>query len=206
MRSSRIEFSVQLASFVAIVALTFTPTQSFAQLKGVSAPLQRSIATLSDQVEEQAKPYVLSSRFHLMEGTTSGYLVVQVELGPGNHLYSLNQAGAISPTKIEVVPNDAFYVDGKFNPDRPAEVVENDPVFNQRVEKHKGKVQFFVPVKFNSTDAINNAQPEVVLNGQVCSQDGVCMAIRDKKVTAEFGGFFGRTVEAPGKADKPTLR
>jgi len=141
-----------------------------------------------------------------MEGTTSGYLVVQVQLAAESYMYSLNQAGAINPTKIQVVPSDGFIVDGKFNPDRPAEIIENDPVFNQRVEKHKGKVQFFVPVKFASTEAASKTTPEVILNGQVCSTGGVCLPIRDKRVKAEFGGFFGRSVEAPTAPGTPTLR
>ena len=206
MRRSRIEFSVRLASLTAMVALAFMPTDSFAQLHGVESPLKRSLAGLDDQAAVQSKPYSISSRFHLMEGTTSGYLVVQVKLGTGSYMYSLSQAGAINPTKIEVVPSEAFFIDGKFSPDRPAEVIENDPVFNQRVEKHKGKVQFFVPVKFNSVEAISEAQPEIVLNGQVCSTEGVCLPIRDKRVTAEFGGFFGRSVEVPATADTPALR
>lgn len=206
MRRSRIEFSIRLASLTAMVAVALIPASCFAQLKGVDSPLKRSMAGLADQTSTQTKPYSVTSRFHLMEGTTSGYLVVQVELGPGSYMYSLNQTGAIKPTKIQVVPSDAFFIDGKFNPDRPAEVIENDPVFNQRVEKHKGKVQFFVPVKFNSAEAAGEVQPEIVLNGQVCSIEGVCLPIRDKKVKAEFGGFFGRSVEVPRTAETPTLR
>ncbi len=206
MRRSSIEFSVRLASLATAVVAAFMPVRCSAQLKDVDSPLKRSMTGLADQTSIQTKPYLVTSRFHLMEGTTSGYLVVQVELGPGSYMYSLNQTGAINPTKIQVVPSDAFIIDGKFNPDRPAEVIENDPVFNQRVEKHKGKVQFFVPVKFNSVEAAGEVQPEIVLNGQVCSTEGVCLPIRDKRIKAEFGGFFGRSVELPATAETPALR
>ena len=206
MRRSRIEFSIQLASLTAMLTLAFSPGNGFAQLQGVKPSLNRGLGDLNGQLESQAKPYAITSRFHLMEGTTSGYLVVQVDLGPGSHMYSLSQAGAINPTKIQVVPSDAFFIDGKFSPDRPADVIEKDPVFNQRVELHKGKVQFFVPVKFNSVEAISDTQPEIVFNGQVCSTEGVCLPIRDKRIKAEFGGFFGRTVELPATAETPALR
>lgn len=205
MRVSRIVFSCRLALFAAVAAMTFMTTNCSAQLKGVDSSLSRKMADLTDQVAAQSKPYKVSSRFHLMEGTTSGYLVVQVELPPGSYMYSLNQTGAINPTKIKVVQSDGFMVDGKFNPDRPAEVIENDPVFNQRVEKHKGKVQFFAPVKFDSPEAAGKVQPEIILNGQVCSTGGVCLPIRDKRVKAEFGGSFGRSVEAT-TPDTPRLR
>ena len=206
MRISRIEFSCRLALFAAVATMTFMTADCSAQLKGVDSSLSRKMADLTGQVAAQTKPYKVSSRFHLQEGTTSGYLVVQVELPPESYMYSLNQTGAIYPTKIQVVPSDGFVIDGKFNPDRPAEVTENDPVFNQRVEKHKGKVQFFAPVKFNSAEAIGKAQPEIILNSQVCSTGGVCLPIRDKRVKAEFGGFFGRSAEAEGAAGEPGLR
>jgi thiol:disulfide interchange protein len=206
MRLSRIEFSYRLALLSAAAVMIFSNADCSAQLKGVDSSLSRKMADLTGQVAAQAKPYKVSSRFHLMEGTTSGYLVVQVELPPESYMYSLNQTGAINPTKIKVVPSDGFIVDGKFNPDRPAEVIENDPVFSQRVEKHKGKIQFFAPVKFSSVEAVSEAQPEIILNGQVCSAGGVCMPIRDKRVQAEFGGFFGRSVEATNAAGSASLR
>jgi thiol:disulfide interchange protein len=202
MRRSRNEFAVRLAVLAIAFSFNFPTAESCAQLKGIKSSLDLGIG----QSGSQAAPYKLSSRFHLMEGTTSGYLVVQVELEPGSYIYSLSQTGAINPTKIQVVPSEAFFIDGKFNPDRPAEVVENDPVFNQRVEKHKGKVQFFVPVKFNSVESVSQVQPEVILNGQICSTHGVFLPIREKRVKAEFGGFFGRTVESPAAEGATSLR
>ena len=177
MRRSRIEFSCLPALFVAVAAMTLFTAECSAQLKGVDSSLGIRMAELTGQVSAQKKPYTVSSRFHLMEGTTSGYLVVQVDLAPESYMYSLNQAGAIDPTKIQVVPSEGFMIDGKFSPDRPAEVIENDPVFNQRVEKHKGKVQFFAPVKFTSAEAVGQVQPEIILNSQVCSTGGTLSLI-----------------------------
>lgn len=171
------------------------PSASVSQSSGSSilgvSPLGKALAANKDANSN----YKISSRFHLQEGTTSGYLVVQVELQKGNYIYSLSQDGAVPPTTIRVVPSADFIVDGRFNPDRPAEVVENDPVFNQRLEKHRDKVQFFVPVKIRPTAELAEIKPEVMVNGQVCSEGGVCMPIRSRRVQAEFGGYFGRTVE-----------
>ncbi len=200
-------FATRCLPAIAMLLAAVATLSAQGQLRVAESPQKRALDQLDQlQAVKPAAPYKVSSRFHLMEGTASGYLVVQFELPRGSYIYSMNQGGAIRPTKISVTESDAFVIDGKFTPDKPAEVIEQDPIFQQRVEKHKGKVQFFVPVKFNDVAAATSTTPEITINGQVCSDAGVCLPLRDKQVTATFGGFFGRTVEAPEAPDSPVVR
>ncbi len=142
-------------------------------------------------------PYRLSGRFHLQKATNTGYLVLECELPKGSYIYSLTQKGAVKPTVIKVSPSNAFATSGKFIPDRQPKIVEEDPVFEQRLEKHTGKVQFFVPMQLQSNIDPLTLQPELTFDGQVCSSNGVCMPIRNKTVKAKFAGYFQRTAENP---------
>ena len=152
-------------------------------------------ATESADLQEPKSTYKISARFHLQEGTNKGYLVLQFDLAKGSYIYALTQAGDLPPSKIQVIPSDEFEVTGNFNPDKQPIVEENDPVFNQRVEKHKGKIQFFVPIEVAETVDLAEFQPELVFNGQVCSDMGICMPLRNKSIKANFAGFFERSVE-----------
>ena len=142
-------------------------------------------------------PYRLSGRFHLQRATNSGYLVLECELPKGSYIYSLTQKGAVKPTVIKISPSNAFATSGKFIPDRQPKIVEEDPVFQQRLEKHTGKVQFFIPMQLQSNANPETLQPELIFDGQVCSSKGVCMPIRNKMVKAKFAGYFERTAENP---------
>lgn len=140
-------------------------------------------------------PYRLTGRFHLQKSTNKGYLVLQCELPKDSYVYSLTQKGQVRPSVIKVTPSDAFLTSGKFIPDRQPIVIENDPVFEQRIEKHTGKVQFFIPLQIQSGFDQESLQPELIFDGQVCSDKGVCMPIRNKSVKAKFAGYFERTAE-----------
>ncbi len=140
-------------------------------------------------------PYQLTGRYHLQQDSNEGYLILQFDLPKGSYIYSLTQSGELVPSKISVTPSKDFVIGGKFMPDSQPKVIEKDPVFNQRVEKHVGKVQFFVPIKIREGVDLSELRPELVFNGQVCSSKGICIPIRKKKILAEFGGYFQRTAE-----------
>jgi len=145
-----------------------------------------------DDAAEQP-PYQLSGRFHLQAGTTQGYLVLECQLQPGSYIYSLTQSQPLKPTQISVTPSEQYALMGSFNPDQPAKVIEKDPVFEQRVEKHSGTVRFFVPFEIAPGVDANEVKPQLVIDGQVCSEDGFCMPINAQSVTADFAGYFERT-------------
>ncbi len=145
----------------------------------------------SDAIEQA--PYKLSGRFHLQAGTTQGYLVLECQLQPGNYIYSLTQTEPIKPTQIRVTPSEQYAIKGAFNPDQPPKIIESDPVFEQRVEKHSGTVRFFVTFAIAPGTDINQLKPELLIDGQICSDEGFCIPINAQKVSAEFAGYFERT-------------
>ena len=153
-----------------------------------------SPADSSADVESQ--PYQLTGRFHLQSGTNQGYLVLQVDLQPGNYINSLtqSQSGDLNPSTIKITPSDQFTTEGKFNPDQPPKVTEMDPAFQQRTEKHYGKIQFFVPFSVSKNVDLSRLQPEMIFDGQVCSDES-CIALSNKSVKATFGGYFERASE-----------
>jgi len=140
-------------------------------------------------------PYKMTSRFHFQKGANKGYLVLRVELDKGNYIYSLTQKGDVRPTKIKTAPSKLFRLTGKFNPDRPATIIENDPLFNQRIEKHKGIIQFFAPVEVAPGVDVSQLTTDLAIEGQVCKESGYCMPISGLKVKGRFAGFFDSTAK-----------
>ena len=137
------------------------------------------------------QPWKFEGRLHLQEGSTEGYIVLQIDLAPGHYIYSVSPEGSPAPTKIEVVPSASVQVAQGFSPDQPPTVIENDPVFQRRIEKHTNRVQFFVSCRLDpNADYKLTGLPVIEFNGQVCSKDGVCLPIRDKKIPVEFAGYF----------------
>lgn len=139
----------------------------------------------------QQQPWKFEGRLHLQQGSTEGYIVLQVDLAPGHYIYSVSPEGSPAPTKIEIVPSASVKTSNSFSPDQPPSVTENDPVFQRRIEKHTGRVQFFVPCKLDpNADYKLTGMPVVEFNGQVCSKDGVCIPIRNEKIKVNFAGYF----------------
>jgi hypothetical protein len=138
------------------------------------------------------QPYRLTSRFHLEQGTLQGYLIVQIDLKPGAYIYSLTQGGDLNPSKLLVSPSPDFQIMGDFLSDSQPEVIVNDPIFGQRVEKHRQTVQFFAPIKFRIDPSENQIEPVTTFEGQVCTEDGTCIPLKGQVVRAEFGGYFHR--------------
>ena len=137
------------------------------------------------------QPWKFEGRLHLQEGSTEGYIVLQIDLAPGHYIYSVSPEGSPAPTKIEVVPSASVQVAQSFSPDQPPAVTENDPVFQRRIEKHTNRVQFFVPCRLDpNADYKLTGLPVIEFNGQVCSKDGVCLPIRNKRIQVEFAGYF----------------
>lgn len=176
---------------------------NFLNAQSQSRTQSRQPAAQANQSPTQAtegakvkKPYVLTSRIHLQKNSNRGYLVVRVEMAKGNHIYSLTQKGDLRPSKLTVTKSNQFGLLGQFAPDRPAEIIKNDPTFKQQVEKHKGVVQFFAPIEIAPGLSPDKLAPEVTFDGQVCSSENFCMPIMGEKVKGKFAGYFERTAKA----------
>ena len=185
------------ASFLSLFMLFVVGTiasQASAQIMDSPAEIAQRNMTLQ---LNKAKPqeYQLSSRIHLNKGTQKGYLIVEVQLAEGKHIYSLTQAGAIPPTTLKVQPNPQIKITGDFSPDKPATVIENDPVFKQRIEKHTGKVQFFAPIEVAPAADLAKLATQIQFDGQICSQEA-CLPIRSKMISGKFAGYFDSTPTA----------
>lgn len=157
-----------------------------------------------DAKEAQQQPWKFEGRLHLQKGSTEGYIVLQIDLAPGHYIYSVSPEGSPAPTKIEVVPSASVQTADAFSPDQPPLVVENDTVFQRRIEKHTDRVQFFVPCRLDpNADYKLTGLPVIEFNGQVCSKDGVCMPIRQKRIQVSFAGYFQQESEGQSSTETP---
>ena len=170
----------------------------------MDSPTEIAQQKLGQQMQQaKTQPYQISSRIHLKKGTDEGYLIVEVQLVAGKHIYSLTQGGSVPPTTLKMSPNQQIQLTGEFSPDKPALVIENHPDFQQRVEKHTGKVQFFAPIKVAATADLAKLMAEVQFDGQVCSKNA-CIPIRGKKITGKFAGYFESQPESTSVARQPS--
>ena len=114
----------------------------------------------------------MSARFHIESGKDTGFLIVKMVIPKGSHIYGLSQKKPLSPSKLTVKNSNRLVAAKKFKTDRKPKVIENDPIFKTRVEKHMGTVQFFVPIRVDTSTEMSSLKPEVVFSGQLCSDEG----------------------------------
>lgn len=164
--------------------------------------LNKPLKELSDEPKKEPKPFQISSRIHLQKGANTGYLIVKIELPKGSYIYSMAQKPPLRPSKINVAKSDQFRLNGKFNPDRPAKVIEDDPIFHQRLEKHMDVIQFFAPVEILPGVKPDTLAAEMTFTGQVCNDQGFCWPIKADKTKARFAGYFERSAENQSPASK----
>ena len=201
------------AAFFLTALVLFSGQHMIGQVLQPQEPVQASAgksnsgesSTAQDEAKNQ-KPYKLSSRIHLQQGSNTGYLVVKIELNKGSYIYSLNQQSPLKPSKIRVADSPQFKLKSEFNPDRPPIVIENDPVFNQRVEKHKGQIQFFASIEIAPGVDLETLSADVNFGGQVCSDAGFCMPILGARAEGRFAGHFERTAEKRESSQSPNNR
>ena len=181
-------FGRSFALIVAWVSLSaIAANVALAQSTPVSTGARRSFVP-DDRKEENQKPYKLSTRIHLEEGGTKGYLVVKVELSPSYFVYALKQSGEAPPTKLSVGETKQFKLSGDFAPDISPEVFDDE--YLGRVEKHAKEVQFFAPIEVASGVDVSKLQYDLSFRGQVCGESS-CLPVKEK-LTGKFAGYFKR--------------
>ena len=172
--------------FVAAAVLLMTTTTVEGQDPAIALHLQ-------EQAESQLE---LTGSFHLEQDANHGYLVLEASVPKGSYIYSLTQEGNPPPSRIEVAKAESYQVSGAFKPDSEPVVVENDPTFKNRTEKHKQNVRFFIPLQIATETNPAELTIPMRFNGQICSEtEGTCTPIQDRVINANFGGFYQRVAE-----------
>lgn len=188
------KMSCLVAFFMAAIVL-FSCQTTIGQSHQRAPAVQGGQSATQQMAQKNDKPYSLSSRFHLQQGSNTGYLVVHVKLPEGSYIYSLSQKAPLFPTKITVAKSAQFQLKTGFSPDRAAIVVEKDPLFGERVEKHKNEVQFFANIEVAPGTDVAALEADLTFDGQVCSEQGFCLPISAVKLKGKFAGYFERTAE-----------
>ena len=104
----------------------------------------------------------------------------------------MTQTKPLMPSKLAIKPSKEFAIGKKFKSDKQPKVIEKDPLFQARLEKHTGTVQFYVPIRMTNVTNLKSIQPEVTFSGQLCSDAGYCVPIKGITAKAKFAGFFQR--------------
>ena len=90
-----------------------------------------------------------------------------------------------------------------FRSDKKPHVVENDPVFDQRVETYnEGKIKLLAPIEIANGTDLEKLLVDLKFHGQVCSDSG-CKPLFNKPIEVKFGGFYDPPKPDPSKDDAP---
>ena len=193
------QLSVKATSLAAILAIAgfcggqevgSTPGQLQKKTEPNSIAQNYQVAEQGAKSNKPVKELTLTGRYHLITGTQRGVLILKAQIPAGSYIYSVTQEGSPPPSKITVTDSDQYRIKGKFSSDRNPKVIKFDPIFESRLEKHLELVQFFVPIELKPGSDPAKIQPEILFDGQVCSDAGLCMPIRGQKIKAKFAGYY----------------
>lgn len=134
----------------------------------------------------------LTARFHIEEGTRRGFIIIRARIPKNNYIYGVHQKKGSPSSKFVLAKSDQIRITGRFKPDKAPKVIANDPIFKTRIEKHFEEVQFYAPIEVRPSADPTTLRPQIRFNGQMCSDAGYCVPIRDRMIQAEFAGYFRR--------------
>ncbi|MGI9519171.1 MAG: protein-disulfide reductase DsbD domain-containing protein [Pirellulaceae bacterium] len=137
--------------------------------------------------------------YQIEQGQRHGWLILNLEIPTGSHVYALTQEGNPPPTKIKLAESDNFELMRGFEANKAPHVEEQDPVFGQRVESHEGKVAFMAPIRVADGVDLENVVFDLKFHGQVCNDSG-CIPVFNRPVEIDFAGFYEEE-EKSGKED-----
>ena len=165
-----------------------------------------TLLTLNTQVTGQTTDGEPSfaARYHVQSGTNQGYLIVKAQMPAGSYIYGIYQPEDCPGSMIEIAQSKQFRILDKFKADKAPKVIEKDPLFDARLEKHYDVVQFYVPIELEMNVNPSEIKPVVRFTGQMCSDQGFCVPIHGKTMPAKFMGFFER--RAANKSDPLTKK
>ena len=159
-------------------------------IAGCLATLGLGVAVTATCAQERVK---FVGEYKLIRGTDQGRLILRAKIVDGHHIYAVTQKGSPPPTKIEIKDSKQFRLDGTFRPDKKPVVVEHDPLFDNRVEKHYGSIEFSVPIQIAQGVDATRLNVHMKFHGQVCSNRGACYPLFNKQIPVRFGGYVEKT-------------
>lgn len=113
------------------------------------------------------------------------FVAVAFDLSPGHYLYALTQTGGLATT-LEVAVDNQMRIAGPFYSSEPPQRVARDPLLNIPVEKHTGRIVFYLPLTISGHWQPNELSIPIRVNGQVCSANGMCIPIRNRVMEARW--------------------
>jgi len=131
----------------------------------------------------------IEGTYQIEKGKRQGWLIVNLEIPEGHHVYALTQKGTPPPTTIKLEESDSFKVLKKFSSNKKPKVIEHDPIFDQRIEEYVGKVALMAPIRIADGADLENVKFDLKISGQLCSDTG-CQLFKNKEVEIEFAGYY----------------
>ncbi len=151
--------------------------------------------TIPAVAQETGRELKIIGTYQIEQGKRHGWLIVNLEIPPGSHVYALTQEGNPPPTKIKVAESESYELLRGFQANKAPHVVEHDPVFGQRVESHEGKVAFMAPLRVAEGVDLQNVVFDLKFHGQVCNDSG-CIPVFNRPVEINFAGFYDKEEKA----------
>ena len=165
----------------------------WAQQNAPPAIADTGLAPLADA--ETNSELKVTARYYLIPNKNEGFLIVRFQVPTNHHIYGVHQPKDAPQTRIELSAIDGVRLTGPFRPDKKPKIKKDDPVFGMTIVEHSGDVQFYAPLAIpQGFDARRDAM-QVLVNGQMCSDEGYCLPIMGRKVPVRFAGVYQRQAE-----------
>ena len=142
----------------------------------------------------------IEGTYQIEKDQRHGWVILNVEIPEGFHVYALTQKGSPPPTKIKLEESGQFELMDKFKADKKPKVIEHDPIFDQRIEKYTGKVALMAPIKVANATDLENVEFDLKISGQLCNDNG-CRLFNNKKIEIEFAGYYDRDEKKKKKSN-----
>ena len=142
--------------------------------------------------------FAITGTYQIEKGQRHGWLILNVTIPEGHHIYALTQKGTPPPTKIKLADSKQFKLIKKFTSNKKPKVIEHDPIFKQRMEEYEGKVALMAPISVAEGVDLDSVAFDLKITGQVCSDSG-CMPFTDKAIEITFAGYYEKENKEEGK-------
>ena len=142
--------------------------------------------------------FKIEGTYQIEKSQRHGWIILNLEIPDGYHVYALTQKGSPPPTTIKLQESDDFKLLKKFKANKKPKVVEHDPIFDQRIEKYVGKIALMAPIEIAINKDLDSVTFNVKISGQLCS-DTSCQLFKNKEIEIDFAGFYEKDEKKNGK-------